>query len=96
MTKARHVKIRDLTLGNDRPLAVIAGPCALESREHAHEMCQALKELTAEIGIGLKAKLERDRLRGIVFDPQGFVKLPPPQQPAPEQVDFRPRHEPVV
>ena len=61
MTKARHVKIRDLTLGNDRPLAVIAGPCALESREHAHEMCQALKELTAEIGIGLIYKTSFDK-----------------------------------
>ena len=32
MTQARHVQIGDLTLGNDRPLVLIAGPCVLESR----------------------------------------------------------------
>ncbi len=34
--------------GNDLPLALIAGPCALESRAHAFEMATALKELTRE------------------------------------------------
>jgi 2-dehydro-3-deoxyphosphooctonate aldolase (KDO 8-P synthase) len=61
MTAARHVKIRDLTLGNDMPLALIAGPCALESREHAHEMCQALTEMTRELGIGLIYKTSFDK-----------------------------------
>ena len=38
MAPTRHVKIGDLTLGNDRPLTLIAGPCVLESRAHALEM----------------------------------------------------------
>jgi 2-dehydro-3-deoxyphosphooctonate aldolase (KDO 8-P synthase) len=60
-TAPRHVTIGNLTIGNDRPLAVIAGPCALESRAHALEMCQALVELTAKLGIGLVYKTSFDK-----------------------------------
>ena len=62
MAKPRHVKIGNLTLGNDRPLALIAGPCQLESREHAHEMCHALTELTG-------------KLKGAVHVPRGFLEF---------------------
>jgi len=56
-----HVAVGNLTLGNDRPLALIAGPCALESRAHAHEMCQALVEMTAKLGMGLIYKTSFDK-----------------------------------
>src|SRR5918992_440565 len=59
MTKPRHVKIHNLEIGNDRPFALIAGPCQLESRQHAHEMCSALTELTRSLGIGLIYKTSR-------------------------------------
>src|ERR1700743_2056443 len=39
--------------GNDLPLALIAGPCQLESRAHALEMASALKEIAARLKIGL-------------------------------------------
>jgi 2-dehydro-3-deoxyphosphooctonate aldolase (KDO 8-P synthase) len=58
---SRHVHIGNLTLGNDRPLALIAGPCALESRAHALEMSHALVELTARLGIGLIYKTSFDK-----------------------------------
>ena len=45
MPETRHVEIGDLTLGNDRPLVLIAGPCALESRAHGLEMSRALAEM---------------------------------------------------
>ena len=51
----RHVAIGSVTVGNDLPLALIAGPCALESRAHAREMCHALVEMTTELGIGFVA-----------------------------------------
>jgi 2-dehydro-3-deoxyphosphooctonate aldolase (KDO 8-P synthase) len=57
----RHVHIGKLTLGNDRPLALIAGPCALESRSHALEMSHALVELTSRLGIGLIYKTSFDK-----------------------------------
>jgi 2-dehydro-3-deoxyphosphooctonate aldolase (KDO 8-P synthase) len=40
---------------------LIAGPCALESRAHALEMSQALKEITAKLGIGLIYKTSFDK-----------------------------------
>jgi 2-dehydro-3-deoxyphosphooctonate aldolase (KDO 8-P synthase) len=61
MSVARHVTIGKLTVGNDRPLTLIAGPCALESRAHAHEMAHALTELTGRLGIGLIYKTSFDK-----------------------------------
>ena len=55
------VTIGSLTIGNDRPLALIAGPCALESRAHALEMSHALVELTQRLGIGLIYKTSFDK-----------------------------------
>ncbi len=47
--------------GNDLPLALIAGPCQLESRAHALEMASALKEIAAKAGIGLIFKTSFDK-----------------------------------
>ena len=47
MPETRHVEIGDLTLGNDRPPVLIAGPCVLESRAHALETSRALAEMAA-------------------------------------------------
>jgi 2-dehydro-3-deoxyphosphooctonate aldolase (KDO 8-P synthase) len=47
--------------GNDLPLAIIAGPCAMESREHALEMAAALKEMAAGLGLGLVYKSSFDK-----------------------------------
>src|SRR5215471_8494931 len=47
--------------GNALPLALIAGPCALESRAHALEMASALKEITSRLGLGLVYKTSFDK-----------------------------------
>jgi 2-dehydro-3-deoxyphosphooctonate aldolase (KDO 8-P synthase) len=47
--------------GNDLPLALIAGPCALESRAHALETAEALKEIAARVGIALVYKSSFDK-----------------------------------
>ncbi|AWB20594.1 3-deoxy-8-phosphooctulonate synthase [Methylobacterium currus] len=47
--------------GNHLPLSLIAGPCALESRDHALEVAAALKEMTASLGIGLVFKSSFDK-----------------------------------
>jgi len=47
--------------GNRLPLSLIAGPCALESRAHALEMAQALKEVAARLKIGLVYKTSFDK-----------------------------------
>jgi 2-dehydro-3-deoxyphosphooctonate aldolase (KDO 8-P synthase) len=61
MVAPRHVTIGNVTVGNDLPLVLIAGPCALESRAHALEMSQALVEMTARLGIGLIYKTSFDK-----------------------------------
>ena len=73
MTASRSVTIGNITIGNDRPLALIAGPCALESRAHAREMCQALTELTGKLGIGLIYKTSFDKANRTSADtPRGI------------------------
>jgi 2-dehydro-3-deoxyphosphooctonate aldolase (KDO 8-P synthase) len=47
--------------GADLPLALIAGPCQLESRAHALEMAGALKEIAARRKIGLVFKTSFDK-----------------------------------
>ncbi len=61
MAEQRHVKIGSIDIANDRPLALIAGPCSIESRAHALEMASALKEMTAKLGIGLIYKSSFDK-----------------------------------
>jgi len=47
--------------GNSLPLALIAGPCALESRDHALETASALKEIAGKVGMGLVYKTSFDK-----------------------------------
>jgi 2-dehydro-3-deoxyphosphooctonate aldolase (KDO 8-P synthase) len=71
-----HVTIRDVRIGNDLPLVLIAGPCALESRAHALEVSAALVEITGRLGIPLIYKTSFDKAnrtslsgaRGIGFE----------------------------
>jgi 2-dehydro-3-deoxyphosphooctonate aldolase (KDO 8-P synthase) len=61
MTPNRTVTVRGVQIANDKPLALIAGPCALESRQHALEMASALKEITAKLGMGFIYKTSYDK-----------------------------------
>jgi len=55
------VSVGNVRFGNALPLALIAGPCQLESRAHALEMASALKEIAARAGIGLVYKTSFDK-----------------------------------
>ena len=55
------VTIGTASFGNALPLALIAGPCVLESRAHAFEMAAALKEVTAKLGLGFVYKTSFDK-----------------------------------
>lgn len=61
MTAHRSVRVGDLEIANDLPLTLIAGPCALESRQHALEMSYAIKEVTDRLDIGLIYKTSFDK-----------------------------------
>ena len=69
----RHVTIGNIAIGNDLPLVLIAGPCALESRAHAMEMSAALVELTDKLGISLIYKTSFDKANRTSIDsPRGI------------------------
>ncbi len=55
------VTVGSTNFGNDLPLTLIAGPCQLESRDHAMEMATALKEITVRLGIDLIYKSSFDK-----------------------------------
>lgn len=55
------VAIGNVTFGNSLPLSLIAGPCQMESREHALMMAEALKDITDRLGIGLVFKTSFDK-----------------------------------
>ena len=61
MNAPRHVAVGGVTFGNDLPIVLIAGPCALESRDHALEVAQVLKEMTAALGLGFIFKTSFDK-----------------------------------
>lgn len=57
----KHVTVGLVTFGNDLPIAVFAGPCQMESRDHAFEMAIALKEMCSRLGLGLIYKSSFDK-----------------------------------
>ncbi len=61
ISPAAAVTIGSVRFGNDLPLSLIAGPCQLESRQHAFDMAGALKELCGKLGIGLVYKTSYDK-----------------------------------
>ena len=60
-TPSPIVAVGKARFGNTLPLALIAGPCALESRDHAIEMASALKEIAGRVGIELVYKTSFDK-----------------------------------
>jgi 2-dehydro-3-deoxyphosphooctonate aldolase (KDO 8-P synthase) len=61
MTKPHHVTAGNVTFGNDLPLALIAGPCQMESRDHTIEVAGRLTEICKARGIGLVYKTSYDK-----------------------------------
>ena len=61
MTQPRHVTIGDIEIGNDLPLVMIAGPCVMESRDHALDMSGRLAEMAKDLGVGLIYKTSYDK-----------------------------------
>lgn len=57
----KHVQIADLTVGNDQPLTVIAGPCQLESADHAQMIAGRMKEACAAAGAQFIFKASYDK-----------------------------------
>ncbi|WP_209001852.1 3-deoxy-8-phosphooctulonate synthase [Stappia albiluteola] len=56
-----RVSAGSVSFSNDAPFALIAGPCMMESRDHALEMAAAVKEIADSLGIGLVFKTSFDK-----------------------------------
>lgn len=59
--KNKAIKLANFEIANDRPFMLIAGPCQMESREHAFDMCGKLTELTKKLGIPFIYKTSYDK-----------------------------------
>ncbi len=59
--KAKSVKCGKLTISNNSPFTLIAGPCQLESENHALDVANELKKITEKLGIGLIYKTSFDK-----------------------------------
>ncbi len=57
----KHVDVAGLTIGNDRPLTVIAGPCQLESHDHAQMIAGQMQEICAAAGAQYVFKASYDK-----------------------------------
>ncbi|WP_375620760.1 MULTISPECIES: 3-deoxy-8-phosphooctulonate synthase [unclassified Bartonella] len=62
MTKPNaRVKVGNMIFSNEMPLSLIAGPCQMESRDHAFEMAGRIKTITDQLGIGFVYKSSYDK-----------------------------------
>ncbi len=57
----KTVKIGDIAISNSNPFALIAGPCVLESRGHAYDMCGKITDITKRLGIPVIYKSSFDK-----------------------------------
>jgi 2-dehydro-3-deoxyphosphooctonate aldolase (KDO 8-P synthase) len=69
------VEVGPVRFGADLALALIAGPCQMESRGHALEVASALKELCEKLGIGLVFKTSFDKANRTSADAQRGMGL---------------------
>jgi 2-dehydro-3-deoxyphosphooctonate aldolase (KDO 8-P synthase) len=57
----KNIQVADLTIGNDRPLTILAGPCQLESADHAQMIAGTLKEACDKVGAQFVFKASYDK-----------------------------------
>jgi len=71
--QSHTVHVRDVAIANDRPFVLIAGPCAMESRDHALEMAASVKEAAESAGLQAIYKSSFDKAnRTSVGSPRGL------------------------
>ena len=72
MTTQRTVALADLEISNELPFVLIAGPCAMESRDHALMTAERLQSMTRDLDIGLIYKTSFDKAnRSSIDSPRG-------------------------
>lgn len=64
----KSVSVGNAVFAQDKPFSLIAGPCQLESRQHAFDMAGALLEITNELGLGFVYKSSFDKANRTSID----------------------------
>lgn len=73
MENQKTIKIGNFEIGNKLPLAIIAGPCQIESRQHAVDIAGAMVEMTKELGVNYIFKASYDKAnRTSLRSPRGI------------------------
>jgi len=57
----RSVRVAEIDIGNDRPFVLIAGPCQIESRDHAQEVAGELRAISHRTGVPIIYKSSFDK-----------------------------------
>lgn len=57
----KEVVLKDITISNDHPVVLIAGPCAIESEEHTISMAEKISRIAEELGIPFIFKSSYDK-----------------------------------
>ena len=69
----KTITVNGITFSNDNPFVLIAGPCAMESPEHAIFMAERLQEITTNLGIQFIFKTSFDKAnRTSISSPRGI------------------------
>ncbi|MFV0431065.1 MAG: 3-deoxy-8-phosphooctulonate synthase [Alphaproteobacteria bacterium] len=61
MQQQKEISLGQYKIGNHQPFTLLAGPCQMESREHAFDMAGRLKEICGKLGIQLVYKSSFDK-----------------------------------
>ncbi len=61
MSEQRIIRVGAIEIGNTLPCVLIAGPCQIESRDHALEVAEALRDIAATAGMALIYKSSFDK-----------------------------------
>ncbi|MBQ8661708.1 MAG: 3-deoxy-8-phosphooctulonate synthase [Alphaproteobacteria bacterium] len=57
----KKIRIAGFEIGNDLPLSLLCGPCQIESRQHAVDICGAMREITSKLGMNYVFKASFDK-----------------------------------
>ena len=68
MNNTRHISVGNVTFSNNRPFVLIAGPCQVETREHALFMAESLIAITKKLGIPFIYKSSYDKANRTSID----------------------------
>jgi len=62
------IRVNNISIGNNNPLVLIAGPCVIESEKSCLETAQRLKELTEKLGVPFIFKASFDKANRLSID----------------------------